>query len=256
MSPLCQAALTLGVPVFPCAADKAPLVQGGFKSATADRDEIIRMFAHPQAAAIGMPTGPRTGIWVVDIDVREERNGMAWLDANHDALPPTRKHRTRSGGVHLVFAWNAQHPVRNSASRIANGVDVRGDGGFVIVPPTPGYEVLSDAPVAHAPQWLLTAAKAPGAVLQPKELLRGPGPIQERLRGRLARSYAAVAHAGEGSRNDTLNREAFLLSLLVKDGLLDRDTVYAEMCHAAFRAGLPQPEVRATLHSAMSAAGV
>ncbi len=256
MRSLVEAAISFGVPVFACGTDKAPLIKGGFKSATTDPEELTRQFANPHAALIGMPTGPASGIWAVDVDTKPERSGIPWLEANEEAIPATRRHRTRSGGVHVIFRWDANHPIRNSAGRIATGIDTRGDGGFIIVPPSPGYIAISDAPLAYAPQWLLAAAGKPRPQIEPQRLVQGAGPLQERVRGRLARAYSAVAHAGEGTRNDTLNREAFILALLARDGLVDRDTVFAEMCHAAYKAGLPQPEVRATLLSALSAAGI
>ena len=256
MANLLDAAVNFGVPVFACGSDKAPLVKGGFKSATTDRAELERQFSNPRAVMIGMPMGSASGIWALDIDTKADRSGIPWLEASEPALPPTRRHRTRSGGLHLIWRWDDIHPIRNSAGRIAAGVDVRGEGGFIIVPPSPGYTCISDAPVSFAPNWLLAAAGKPRPAVEPERLVRGTGPLHERVRGRLARAYAAVAHAGEGSRNDTLNREAFILAMLAREGMLDRETIYAEMCHAAYKAGLPQPEVRATLHSAFSAAGV
>ena len=255
MSVLCDAAIALRLPVFPCGANKAPLVAHGFKAATTDAATIRRQFTDA-ARLIGMPTGAQSGVWVVDVDVKPGRSGLSWLAENEHALPRTRTHRTRSGGVHLLFRWDATQPVRNSAGRIAHGVDVRGEGGFVIVPPSPGYAVTSDAPIADAPRWLYAAATRPRVTVEPERLVRGTGTMAERVRGRVARSYAAVAGAAEGTRNDTLNRESFILALLAKEGLLDRETVYAEMTHAAYKAGLPAPEVRATLLSALSAAGL
>ena len=134
---LADAAVALSVPVFPCDANKRPLTRHGFKDATADPAEIRRLFANPAAVMIGMPTGEVTAVVVVDIDVKEGRQGRIWLDANSHRLPQTWTVRTASGGLHLYFRWPEQ-PIRNSASKIAPGIDVRGDGGYVIVPPSPG----------------------------------------------------------------------------------------------------------------------
>jgi hypothetical protein len=89
-----------------------------------------------------MPTGEPSGIAVLDIDVK----GLAWFDARH--LPLTRMHQTRSGGLHLLFRH--AEGLRNSASAIAPGIDVRASGGMVIYWPREGLPVC-DAPLADWP---------------------------------------------------------------------------------------------------------
>jgi hypothetical protein len=76
-------------------------------------------------ANIGIKTGE--GLAVIDVD---PRSGGA-LDP---AWPETLTARTPSGGYHLYFGVVGR--VRNSASVLAPGVDVRGDGGYVVGPPS------------------------------------------------------------------------------------------------------------------------
>lgn len=96
---------------------------------------------------MGAATGALSGIDCIDIDP----DGMAWLEDNRHRLPQTREHKT-SRGVHLLLK---HHPgLRNSTGRIAKGVDVRGDGGYVIWWPREGYPVI-DLPLADWPEWLL-----------------------------------------------------------------------------------------------------
>lgn len=92
-------------------------------------------------ANIGLRTGD--GHVVIDID---PRNGGE-IDPR---WPATRVITTPSGGVHLYY-WTHEH-VRNSASRVAQGVDIRGHNGFVIVPPSPGYVIKVDAPIVRLPE--------------------------------------------------------------------------------------------------------
>jgi putative DNA primase/helicase len=122
-----------GLPVFPCNARKKPIVRGGFKSATRDPDVIHAMFARPGAALIGTPTGRASGRVVIDVDPRH--NGNAWLSENQNRLPPTLTHGTPRGGEHLTFCDPPEVEIRNSQGRLAPGVDVRGTGGYVVVPP-------------------------------------------------------------------------------------------------------------------------
>ncbi|MBT5525721.1 MAG: bifunctional DNA primase/polymerase, partial [Rhodospirillaceae bacterium] len=61
--------------VFPCRSNKAPACSGGFKDATADPDEIEKLFAHRSAKLIGLATGEASGIVVVDIDVKNGKDG-------------------------------------------------------------------------------------------------------------------------------------------------------------------------------------
>jgi hypothetical protein len=119
-----------GIPVFPYDVDKRPLTPHGFQDATTD-PEIISAWAElwPDAL-IGMPTGELSGIAVVDIDVREGKDGRAWLADHGHMLAGARRVKTRSGGLHVYF----QHPpgLRSSAGKIAPGVDVRAEGGYVV----------------------------------------------------------------------------------------------------------------------------
>jgi hypothetical protein len=103
-------------------------------------------------ANIGLRTGD--GLVVIDIDPKHGgRVDPAWA--------PTRTERTPSGGVHLFYASAEQVP--NSAGKIAPGVDVRGYHGYVVAAPSPGYEIVVDAPIAPLPTLPMRArARAPG----------------------------------------------------------------------------------------------
>jgi hypothetical protein len=92
-----------------------------------------------------MPTGSRTGIAVLDLDKKNGKDGFAAIpDWQH--LSPAIA-RTGSGGAHLYF--RADGPVRCSTGK--DGVDVRGDGGYVIVPPSTGYSWLTNHDFADLP---------------------------------------------------------------------------------------------------------
>lgn len=167
-----------GIPVFPCRPDyeivpdskgkpvekkpKSPLTQYGFKEATTTERIINRWWGDRPDALVGVPTGERSGFWVLDIDIPTDEHtedGRPWLErmeAMHGALD-TRVARTASGGRH--FFWRHVNGVRNKAS-IAPGVDTRGEGGYVcmpgsVMPDGTLYEWENDKGIAEAPAWLL-----------------------------------------------------------------------------------------------------
>ena len=172
-----------GYPVFPCNADKEPLTPHGYKDASTDPDKIRRMFAKAGAAAklIGVPTGAASGVDVLDADPRHGSD--EWRQANIHRLSETRIHGTTSGGEHWIFRH--QEGVRNSAGKVAAGIDVRGDGGYACWPGSPGYTVISDADIAEWPDWLLPLVLKPEAPAQRPTFTpqRAIGQLEVRLRG-------------------------------------------------------------------------
>ena len=139
-----------GIPVFPCAADKRPLTRNGFKDATTDPTIIATWQAQHPDCLWGMPTGLASGIVVLDVDVKNGAPGDASLAKLQDELGKhlfsTRTHTTQSGGFHLLFIAPDNVTIRNSASKLGPGLDIRGEGGYVVVPPSEGYAVDRDLP--------------------------------------------------------------------------------------------------------------
>lgn len=126
-----------GWPVFPCNIQKRPMTQHGFKDATCEAKQIKAWWTRDPEALIGCPTGERTGVWVLDVDLPEGPNTLAALEAEHGPLPATLEQRTGSGGQHLFFKWIDGREVRNDVKkRLGPGLDVRGEGGYVILPPS------------------------------------------------------------------------------------------------------------------------
>jgi hypothetical protein len=149
-----QAALKFagkGRPVFPCRPGKAPYTAHGFEDATTGPARITAWWTRWPGALIGMPTGPRSGVFVVDVDRLE-----ALGELGHE-MPDTFTVRTPSGGLH--FYLNHVDGITNRTGQLPAGIDVRGEGGYVVVPPSAGYTVERRAPVADAPGWLLEALR-------------------------------------------------------------------------------------------------
>ena len=241
-------AADLGLPVFPCGHDKKPVIATGFKAATRDRAVILESFNRPGAELIGVPTGSSSGLIVIDVDIRPDKSGMGWLEENSEALPPTRTHKTRSGGLHLLFRAPDSVDIRNSASRVAPGVDVRGEGGYVIVPPSPGYSLADPVEPAEMPRWLIRACLREDPPAPPQR----PQDRHERYtQAAIDGEVLAVVRAAEGTRNDTLHRAAVKLGTLVAAGQMARATAEAELQRAGQMAGLESREVTATIKSGL-----
>ena len=91
-----------GVPVFPCSSDKRPACPHGFLDAATDRAALCELWHDCPGDLIGAATGNISGIDVLDLDAKHEA-ARAWWRDNRDRMPPTRVHRTRSGGLHVLF---------------------------------------------------------------------------------------------------------------------------------------------------------
>jgi hypothetical protein len=232
-NPVADAAVALGLPVFPCGANKQPLTGHGFKDASTDEATIRAMFAQSGAVLIGVPTGRASGWAVIDVDVKDGARGQEWLDANSDRLPSTRTHATRSGGWHLIFRM-PDAELRNSASRIAPGVDVRAEGGYVIVPPSEGYHLVPEGPEPQdMPAWLLTVAMPPVVATSkphaPRITDHGGTPYGLAA---LDRECGAIRRAPDGAKHDTLNKAAYSIGGLVAAGELQESAAFAALSSA------------------------
>ena len=244
-----------GLPVFPVAASKVPTCPHGFRDAVAQPDAIRDLWRQHPGPLVGVPTGAATGLDALDIDAPRHPEAGAWWDANRAAIPATRTHATRSGGLHLLFRH--AEGVRNSAGRIAPGIDVRGEGGSLIWWPAAGCAVLDPASRADWPAWLLAVA------LPPPEPPRAALVVPACVSGDEGRHYALaalrnaverVAGAGEGMRNQTLNAECFSMARFIPAALSTGEVAEA-LAVAARHCGLTVREIATTLASALRAGG-
>ena len=207
---------------------------------------------------VAAPTGSASGMWVIDLDVDPVKkvDGMATLAqliTQRGEIPKTLMTITPRGGRHLIFTWNSNIKIRNSAGKIGPGIDVRGEGGYVCLPPSRnangGFYRWdpdgADRPVP-APDWLidLTKSKATRA--------------NAWARAALDRECKAVAAAQPGTRNDSLNTAAFNLFQIVAGGGLEEEEVRNRLFEAAQTCGLVADDgaasVEATINSAAQAA--
>lgn len=200
-----------GLPVFPLAG-KRPVTSRGLHDATTDRDTITRWWTRGWPGAnIGLRTG--SGLLVVDVDGDAGEDSLYELEQELGTLPKTVSAQT-GGGWHYWF--RTATPMRNTAGMLGPGLDTRGDGGYIVVPPSvhpaTGASYCWDnepgsVPVARAPAWLL-------------ELLRAHNPPRHKRTP--AREWVRMLdRIPEGERNHSLARLTGLL--LARD--LDDDVV-------------------------------
>lgn len=157
-----------GVPVFPCnPLNKRPLTPHGFKEASTDLMKVRSWWAKWPQAMIGMPTGEKSGWWALDIDNDPSRgkHGLASLtEIGHDfeELADAPHSQTAGGGFHVFFPFDPDRPVTNARGRLPKHIDVRGEGGYVILAGSRtsdgrSYKWLNpwdEAERAPAPEWL------------------------------------------------------------------------------------------------------
>lgn len=228
---------------------KRPAQKGWSARATSEPGEQRRVFASAwNADAIGVATGE--GLFVLDLD-RNHDNGadgvetFAALVREHGGVPRGPRANTPRGGVHLYFALPAE---RHARSRVAvlPGVDVRGDGGMAMAPPSQrgdgAYTWARDPwswPTPMAPDWVLDLVAPPPASPRPVAPLRAyDGVERPYARAVLDREVRKVAEAPRGQRNATLFRAAASLGSLAAAGNLSPENVATALREAAGACGL------------------
>lgn len=220
-----------GKPVFPCKpGGKEPLTPRGHLNATTDAARINGFWnAHP-GANIGIPTGERSGFLILDIDEGGAAS-LHELEREHGGLPATYTVETGSGGKHYYFRYPAGENVRNSAGKLGPGLDIRGEGGYIIAPPsrtTGSYTSLERRPLANPPAWLLEKLREPS--VRPEKPSGGNTPTL---------ILAAGEKIPEGARNDNLTRIAGRLH----DGTRSLDQLTADLLEInASRCAPPLPD--------------
>lgn len=245
---------TSAVPVFPCVpGGKRPLTPHGFQDASADLGVINSWWRRQPDANIGVPTGAVGGIDVVDVDVHETGSGYAAFEHARRAgfvEGWAWMVRTPSGGLHAYFLRTDQRRQR-SWQVPGKHIDFRGDGGYIIVPPS---RVTGDDGVSHSYQQIAVAeGRRPGPVdaaglrgfLDPPRPMRPP-PDLPTIGARPDKLSAWVASRPEGARNGGL----FWAACRMAEGGHDLSTTTSLLGEAAYTAGLPEREALATIRSA------
>jgi hypothetical protein len=245
-----------GWKVFPCRADnKRPHTTNGFHDASADPAVIRGWWSRWPNAMIGAPTGPSMGAWVLDID--DPATFSAACDDMGIVLPSTRCASTGKG-LHHYFEWDATTPIRNAQQDKKGwpfpdlpGAEVRGDGGYIILPPSlhplgRRYEWIRDEDPSEAPDDLLNIirqgrSRQEPANKKPADNDEAPDPVEPPKDGKDTRYGLAalkaecdgIARAGEGSQENTLNAASLKIGALVAGGELTFVTAARQLLSTA-----------------------
>lgn len=226
----------MGFYVFPVGPDKKP--SQGFKwkdHATSDPHMIQAYWdgAH-KGAAVGIITGVRSNLLVLDIDNKNGASGdesLKALEAQHGSLSPTFCVKTPSGGYHYYFRYSGCGLSIDAG--VMEGLDYRGEGGYVVAPGsiTSGgsYIVHAHNPIAEMPDWL-------------------PGVLERRLVSSDAGTTPTSSKfLASGSRNNSLTSVAGLMRRKGREA--DEIQEYLLAMNAALTDPLPESEVIAIVKS-------
>ncbi len=228
------------------------------------RETLEEALAWATKGNVGLRTGRASGIVVIDVDEGGDISGLG--------LHPTATVNTGGNGIHLYY--RCDQPLGNSSGRLGPHIDVRGDGGQVVFPGSvhpdtgalytwadglePWNVEITELP-GHIIDRLNAAPSTPGAArLAPVARSSTKAPRSSSKAERYAQTAMklelnAVCSAGNGTRNQTLNKASFSLGRLIGGGYLDRTEVKTALRSAAESVGLEPGEIDATIHSGIDA---
>jgi hypothetical protein len=189
MNPLLEAALRLadlGYPVFPCRPNgKTPLTDHGFKDASTVPAQLEEWWAETPKANIGIPTQ-----WLLVVDIDGASNPWPQDPQQAADLAGAPTSLTPGGGRHHIFRQPDGANWKNSAGKVAPNVDIRANGGYIVVPPSTingiaykwaeTFELPEPLKLEYPPGWLISALAGPHptlpVALKPENII----PIGER----------------------------------------------------------------------------
>jgi hypothetical protein len=212
----------LGYPIFPCASgEKAPITPHGFQDAATDPTRIEEWWKQHPDANVAMPTA---GLLVVDVDGSDN----PWpgdldkvLDLSRGAASFTPR-----GGRHFIFRQPPGKNWGNTAGRIAPHVDTRGNGGYILLPPSvvggKGYRwgeasaLVGPGELPEPPDWLtalLDRLGGNGAAPGAHRATQGDDPVPDGNAIPSGQRNATLARLGGTMRRVGMGREEILAAL-------------------------------------------
>ena len=238
----------------------------GKDDATLDADQIDIWSDNQPHANIAMPTGEPSKVLVIDIDGEQGAKSKAWLASQGYLLHDTCM-ATTGRGEHLYYRHIKG--LKTSASKLAPGIDVRAEGGQIVLPPSKHISGRTYTWVRSplemkpriAPMWIPRLLERIRLDAQRKSSEGYLADEQKKRFGikrppmEIIAGYAdRVATMGQGQRNHMLNEQCFNAFRDVKRYQLDERDVFDRMLAAALACGLHRSEALPTINSARKAA--
>lgn len=242
-----------GVPVFPCVPGrKRPLTTHGFHDATTDPERITSWWHKYPEANLAVPTGAASGLVVVDVDVHGPVDGYRAFERVHRAGLVSGWQllvATPSAGMHAYYPAAPGREQRSWQAARA-GIDFRGDGGYIVVPPSTvstggesaGYRVRR----INAGATSVLDSDQLREFLDPRPTPSGRSGRKVERSADVSRLAAWVAGRGEGERN----RGLFWAACRLADNNMPAPEALEVLAAAASQAGLGEREITATVCSA------
>ena len=263
-----DAALTYaryGIPVFPCnwipekqedrsyKVNKYPvkaLGKGGLYLATIDPIVIRSWWTRWPLALIGVPQGRRVGTWMVDADAKDAHAGdglAAWEKLQMDHGPAvTRAHLTGTSGLHFQYLWNKDRFIGCPVNVVPKGIEIKGEGGYVIFPPSPYerngetvcYSVSHDLEPVEAPGWLYDLILGTRSKRNGRSRGNGAGgpstwSWSDKFGQKKLDEVCELIKCAEKGHWDEARRKVFKFGKWVGGGAYDKDTAFDELVIAA-----------------------
>lgn len=237
----------------------------GFHAAT-DDVALVAMWAtrHPESK-LAVALGPVSeNVIVIEWD---PKNGgeKSWegLLSVHGPLPATRVVRSPSGGEHFYFRLPEGMKSQNIINKLRPGIDIKADGGYVFTEPSPGYTVVTDLPVADAPQWLINYIEQYMKAKDAPEPRLGRGnrvevdteteEVKEIAKATADFWLDLIVNSRDGIQNTYIYVAGRVFGSLVAYDLLDEDYAYDLLEQAADEGNHPRHRAIPTIKSGMRA---
>lgn len=237
-------------------AGKHPWIADWRNQASTSPGQIRKWWRARPLSNIGIVTGQASGILLLDIDGDPGRESVK----SQGELPETPLSNT-GRGHHVLFAYPTDSLTTKNRAGFLPGLDIRGDGGLFVAPPSRHYsgsnyawiKAPGEIPLAPCPAWLVE-------LLKDKKPVGQVIPFQPKTSQGQGKSYGATALVEEcekvrtapnGTRNSTLNKAAYALGQLVAGGELGQYEAESELERAAAACGLNRAEIKTTIASGM-----
>jgi hypothetical protein len=232
----------------------------GFYAATSDPERIRAIIRATPGGMLAIRTGALSGVVVVDIDPQNGGDVLPLIERG--LTPPTAYVPTGGGGLHLYYGHPGT-PVPNSAGRLGLGIDVRGDGGYAVAPPSihpktgRPYVWARRRPIEEMPSPLVKAcmpppAPEPGSYSASTTTAEGISRPDRLLEANLNRVRTAVP----GTRRSTLYGVARGVARMVTAGVIGLGDAYDVLMAEGRAAEQTERDTRRAIEGGFRAEGV